>query len=426
MGTLKKIGIAVLSVLCVVCLGLDIWYGVLLKTGKDKIISQSFIVGAQTVSRIDTDNSITESQEFCEVNIFDDVYEIKFNCLLDEKKEYFYSQGFQFLASENGKIDFETKTFGTVVKTEMVSSSSRFNLKDGYIHEVTNNRILKDVNYENLIIQKYAQDGVTKTSYKTTNPITENFVFKIEINGKVYGMMFKNEDITFDQNSNLFLGTQKENPNSMLFYNRLDHNNEFRTADVYFFAEEIYKAITNSDKNLGERGSFYFQFPNIFNYYQFDGRQYSEVSVDLDNAKKITEDICSYYGIKFNLHEGKMRNASQSLFKMKDGNSNFALEGVPQTDYFTGTTLLNVTANDFEWKATNVSGEYKFKLSEDFKKVYANDNSKKLKLYVYIDLDYLEDCGVTFAGFKKNAFADFNVLKAVTNNNGILQEVQYA
>lgn len=429
MTTLKNIGITLLSILCVICIGLDIWYGVILTTGKDKVISQTFILGNQTVSRIDPDtgNNITESKEFCEVNIFEDVYEIKFNFLLDEKMEYFYSQGFQFLANENGKIDFENKTFNTIVKSEKIDSSNRFNFNDDtlkFVKKVTYNRLLKDVNYQNLTIKKYAQDGVTKTSYLAINPITENFLFKIEIGGKVYGMKLKNEDITFDQNSNLFLGTERDTPYDNFIYKRAEHYNDYRTADIYFLAEQIYNAIVCSDKKLGEAGSIYFQFPNIFNYYEFNGKQYSEISVDLDNAKKITEDISSYYGIKFHLHEGKMRSASQSLFKMKDGNSNFALDGATQTDYFTGATLLNVTANDFDWIATENSGEYLFKLSDDFRKLY--EKEERLQFYIQIDLDYLEECGVKFVGFSENSLKNFNIYKAVTKTKGIVTEVGYA
>lgn len=426
MDILKKIGIALLSVICLICGGLDIWYGVILFTGEDKIISQSFIVSDQTVSRVEQGENVTESRQFCEVNIFDDVYEIKFNFLLDENKEYFYSQGFQFIANENGIIDFENKTFETNVKEVEISSSSRFNFTEGYVKEVTLNRLLKDVSYTNLKVQKYAKDGVTGTSYTTCNPITEEFSFKIEIGDKIYEMKFKNDDITFDQNSNLYLGTLKETPSSLLVYNKIQTINEYRTADVYFFAEEIYKAIVNSEIKPGQTGSFYIQFPDIFEYYEYDGKQYSEVSVDFNNATKITEDISSYFGIKYTYNEGEMKNASQSLFGMKDGNSNFILDGSIATDYFTGTTLINVTANDFEWIATENNGEYLFTLSEDFKKVYADDNSKKLMLYVVIDLDYLSDCGIRFAGFAENAFDGFNVYKAVKESSGEMTEVQYA
>lgn len=429
MSLFKKIMLVLVSLVCTICLGLDIWYGVILATGKEKIISQTFILGEQTVSRIDENgNSISENEPFCEVNIFDDVYEIKLNYLLDENKEYFYSQGLQFIANDGSDtIDFDSKTFSKVVKNERTNSKLNFKLSTFFVRNSEFNRLLTDVNYENLTIKNYGHDTISDTNYTSISPITsKDYFFKLDIDGKTYGMKFKNEDIKFDEKSHLFVGTTSDMPTMAGVYTEYAIYKEYRTADVYFFAEEIYKSIIESDVKLGETLGSYTELPNIFNFYEYKDGQYSETTIDLDKATKLTEDIKTYCGIKINRHEGKMTNASQSLFNMKDGNANFALEGSIPTNYFTGTTLLSVTVNDFDWVSTENANEYKFKLSNDFKKIYGSDNSKKLKLYVNIDLDILNDYGITFAGFEENAFENFSIYKAVTSQNGIITEVEYA
>ena len=110
METIKKIGIILGSLILTICLGLDIWFAVLYKTAPDKVVSWTFKVGNQEIT--DAKTGIKTNKHFCEINVFDNVYEIKFNYLQDEEKNAFYSQGFQFIAtSESNKIDFNNKKF---------------------------------------------------------------------------------------------------------------------------------------------------------------------------------------------------------------------------------------------------------------------------------------------------------------------------
>ena len=430
---MKKALIIALSIVTVICLGLDVWYYFILKNGKDKIISDTFIVGEQTVTRLDevTGEEITESKYFCEVNIYDDVYEIKFNNLLDENKTHFYSQGIQFIASGN-KLDF-TAEYNKIVKTEKIESKKDNNFFDNYSTGRYNyyNRLLSNIKYTNLSYQTYAEDPFGN-SYDSTNPVTDNYFFKIDLDGKIYGMTFNTDYAEFNQNSNLYLGTTKQDYMDFgtIFGNGRVNDTiyEFREADIFFFAEEIYNSVISSSLKEGAKEKVvYMEFPDIFNYYEFENGQYKEDKVKTDLASKITAKIKNYYGIKITFNEGKMKSASQSLFKMVNGNANYSNGELTPSDYFTGKTLIKVTENDFEWIATENSGEYLFKLSDNFKSIYSNYNNSSLLLYVEIDEAYLNSCNIKFAGFTAETFKEFNLYKAnIKTVTGELREVTYA
>lgn len=411
METIKKIGIILGSLILTICLGLDIWFAVLYKTAPDKVVSWTFKVGNQEIT--DAKTGIKTNKHFCEINVFDNVYEIKFNYLQDEEKNAFYSQGFQFIAtSESNKIDFNNKKFKNVLKQDLVGTTGIFGLDKTY------NRILSGVNFENMKVLNYATDG--NKDFESSNKISDNYKFKLEIGEDIYILEFKNEDIDCSLNNSNFLQTTTK---QMFVKNTY---NEYRVSDVYMFAEILYRSIENSTIRTGETTEILFELGDLFKYYKYDenSKQYTEISVNSDS--KVLADIKSYYSILVTVNEGNITSAQQSLFKMVDGNSNFKTSDAVESDYFTGTTLLRVDEMDFDWISTENSGEYKFKLSEDFKKIYGDSNSKKLKLYIYIDADKLNSQGVKFAGFEENAFDNFNISKIVIKTNGEIKEVQNA
>ena len=112
---------------------------------------------------------------------------------------------------------------------------------------------------------------------------------------------------------------------------------------------------------------------------------------------------------------------------MVNGNANYSNGELTPSDYFTGKTLIKVTENDFDWIATENSGEYLFKLSDSFKTIYSNYNTSSLLLYIEIDESYLNSCNIKFAGFEAETFGEFKVYKAnIKTVTGELREVAYA
>ena len=78
LSTIKNI---VLSLVIIICLTLDCWGLYIRFWGKDKVNSYIFKVGAQTATAVNpaTGEETTEDRWFCEVNIYDNCYEILFN-----------------------------------------------------------------------------------------------------------------------------------------------------------------------------------------------------------------------------------------------------------------------------------------------------------------------------------------------------------
>lgn len=398
---MKKITLIFLGIFVALCLGLDCWFGVLVFSGKTKIDSDTFIVGNETVSRVEDGAEVTEERQFIEANLFDDVFELKFNCLLDENKEFFYSYGLQFV-SDGEELDFG-KTFSTVVRTETLNSSLGFNW--GFKQHKYFNRLLANPEYKNIQVYNYMQDGISEKNFTATNTIDSDFFFKVDIDGTVYGMKFKNDDVKIgDQNSVFFAGTSNfNNTVNMGVYQKDETYYEYRTADIYLLSELIFNSIKNSELSPGTTSASYFNFPDIFNYYKFDGKNYSN---DPESESDIlTSQVSSFYAIKFSIHEGKMENSNESLFKMRAGSWNYS-NGVSGSDYFSGENLIRLTEKDFDWIETGVPGEYLLSLPDSLKKSISG-----VKLYIFIDLDFLKSCNITVKGFVENTFSGFEVVK---------------
>ena len=97
-----------------VSFGLIGWYAYIYFFGVEKIISQTFKVGDQVVMKED---GTTDTKTFIELNLYDNVFEIKFNYMLDETKTAFYSQGLQYVLKD-GKSDFNLDGSYTKILTD--------------------------------------------------------------------------------------------------------------------------------------------------------------------------------------------------------------------------------------------------------------------------------------------------------------------
>ena len=119
---MKKFLIIIMSLVYCACLTPIIWYAILHFTAPEKVSSQTYNVGSQTVTTVDGD---IISDYFCEINIYDDVYELKFTSLLDETKTGIYQQGIQFVPNSSGNFDFEG-TYKTEFKKIQTSKTTTY------------------------------------------------------------------------------------------------------------------------------------------------------------------------------------------------------------------------------------------------------------------------------------------------------------
>lgn len=408
---MKKFLIVAISILYCVCLTPIVWYSILYFTKPDKVVGQTYEVGSQTVTTIDGN---TISNYFCEISIYDDCYELKFNALLDENKTGIYSQGIQFIPTISGNFDF-SGGYGTEfnkIKTKDTTIYSEGILMWKYTGFMTSYDVVKtDKIYDNLQIYNYASADGFQTTIKDLNPINLNTGFKLIMGDEIYLMRFNGDKAVvnndsvekskfyLDSSTDEYYGTSHRE----IYY---DYLSIYRACDITYFAELLFNSIQTLPK--GTEQTIIFQFGDLFDYYAYDEENgvYLETTISTDKYAKVIADIKSYYAIKVNIHEGNIPSAKQSIFGHYKGSANYTTEDMVKTDYLYGNTLLIVNENDFTINENN-----EFILSEKF--ITENEKYRSsVELKVVIDEEFLNKAG---ARFTKNSFKDFSVYKILTS-----------
>ena len=450
LSTIKNI---VLSVVIMVCLALDAWACYIHIWGEDKVNSYIFKVGQQTATAINptTSEETTEDRWFCEVNIYDNCYEILFNYFTDETKSEFYSQGLQFHLTDT-TTDLKTalgknytysgnelslfyknqslsKAQNSYTKTLEEWSSKLFGWKYAgrYEHHTQYYNILTDKYYNGIEVSNFASSNKYEDTIYSANPLDENSYFYIDMGEeKPYLMQMRGSDYKFlSQNSKDFFITETstwthkvENGLKTIKTNYYDDVSYYRSCDIYYFAELVYNSClgfdyTNSDVVIN------FEFDNLFNYYDTDGIEIVNESL----CDKIKQHVKSYYQIKVERHQGNMTKASQSLFKNFNGSTNYDEESAEDsesaeifTDYHHGRTILDVDENFFKVNLIydNSTGKYKMYLSLDRNFVNKYPASNGYRLRVKINLDNLNYSNIEFAGLVKGTLDDYYVYQVLT------------
>ena len=422
---MKKILIILMSIVCFVSLGIDIWYLYVMKYAPEKIISQTFEIGTQ---RIVTEEGTVDSKQFVEINLFDNVFELKFNYMLDEKQTAFYSQGVQFV-SKNSKLDFSGDY---IDKVDIKPIGQVKEDVEWFNNKYTNysNIILGKKTYNTLNIYNYQSADNYETCLSSTNKIDSDTMFKIKIGDSLYGMKFKHTDIYTNNliyNQDFYIGNETVQNETKVYglwvdyhYDSIDY---FRACDFTYFAELLYNSALSVAP--GTSKILTFEFGDLFNYYEYDEEkeQYIDKTVSTDKASKITADVKSYYNIKVNRYEGVLQSSTQSIFNCYAGKMNYNMQN-SFDEYFIGRTLVNVDINDFEFIETTTPGEYKLALSSNFRNYYY-DYRGKIYLDIVIDRDYLGELNVTYAGIETKSLSDFSIYEITEIYNDIESEVSY-
>lgn len=426
---MNKFLVIFLSLLYCTCLAPIIYYSYLYFTAPDKVVNQTYEVGAQTVTTIDGSK---DTRYFCELNLFDDCFEIKFNYMLDESKNSFYSQGIQIVPKTekfdfNGKYDIREDSYKYHGYSEFCRDS--YTQKEWFafahangIHTIYD-LVVTGKEYDNLNIYNYASMNNFETTINDTNEITLNTSFRLELDNELYLMKFNGDKAVKNKDSvemKKFLlmedeQLQHEEKHYWLAYTNvyINHYNIYRASDITYFLELLYNSVQTLKK--GTEQTIVFQFGDLFDYYEYDEdkKTYSEKTISSDKWAKVIADIKSYYAIKVNIHEGKIASSKDSLFNYFKGSANYTTGNVTKTDYLYGKTLLKATEDDFEINENN-----KLELSEKFIK----DNEKyisSVELKVVIDEEFLNK---TKAVFTKETFKNFKVYKVITTTG---KEINY-
>jgi len=386
----SKFKIVFLTIVALICLAFDGWYYYILKEAPEKVIAQTYEIGEQLVTKAD---GTTERHNFCEVNLYDNVFEIKFNYMRDENQTAFYSQGLQFyLNSDSWNF---SKTYSNEVKLSENKQGS------WNVYQVYQNYAYTKVKYHDINIFEYASADNYKTSLNDTNPIDLDTYFTIQLGSDLYKMKFRGTDIDYDKD--LKAGYQAiENvwtdqialviPVTTSYYQSF-----YRCYDVYYFAEKLFNAVQTL--SAGNRENIVMQFGDMFDYYKYEGNgRYSDDKVESDAKAKIVADIKSYYQIDINIHKGKMTSASQSLFKTLKGSMNYNENTEIKTGYYIGRVVEELNEKSLE--LVEINGKNYLTLSDAFIENF-KDYKDLIRLNIEIDYDYYSDLDIEIVGLIK-------------------------
>lgn len=419
---MKKFLIIIASILFCCFLSIDIWYLAILLHAPQKVVSKTYEVGLQEIKKSDDESEEDTTKYFMEINSYDNLFEIKFNYMLDEQQTAFYSQGIQLFAPVGQKINF-SRTYKNTIDGEKF-----FEQNAGLGRVTKTNYLLGDAEYKYINYNNYQSGDDYKTTTYSTNPIDNNTMFKIQIGNELYGMKFKGTDSSIKYQPEFYV-TEKSHTDNFGFWINQYYDYYYRQCDIHYFVELVYRSIFRDGSTLkyGSNQVVTFEFGDLFNYYKCVNESAGIYEEDcIKDTSLIVKDVKSYYAIKINLHEGVAQSAKNSIFNCVNGSVYYAnnnkvdnSEEAPKTTYFAGKAVRKLDIRDFE--LVNIGGnKRKLKLREDFVN-FNKDYKSTMLLDVTIYLDYFDTLGLEFNGFDDSVF-DFtfknNSYKTLTEVDG--------
>lgn len=450
---LRSLGIVFIAIVSIACLALDAWYAYLHFFGKEQVVSNTVTVSNMKVARADSETGeITEDEKcFIEVNIYDNCFELKFNELYDESQSAFYSYGIQLMIKDNvdKKLSdddvFDGTYSSTIYSENRIKNQKEYDNKETFVFRLQLfysyfNEVMSDKNYNYLDLYEYQSFDNYETPLQSTRLQDKDEFFKIQVttNGKNenFALSFLNYDLKteydsmFNQSNYLDItnlpkiGSQEkinhyeDNLFSAKYY--FDRITYYRALDIYYLIE----SIANSTKGLapGFKGETYLKMPDVFKIMKYNENSGKYERLGTEDAKvKLSASNIVYSRIKLTVHEGNMTKSSQSMFNKFREIQNYDSDKtqIDMTDYLTGRNIIIATLDDLDWIDTGDSGVYYFKLSDEFKNRW---KQYKLSSYVkvFIDVDMLNQYGITISGSGLQPDDDFFIYEVVTSNGDVL------
>ena len=407
MNTKAKTTLIIVSaILFVATLAVNIWYLCVKLYGAEKIIAETYKVGLQTLK----DGT---QKPFISVNYMSNknkngrpLFEIKFNYLLDETKEQFYSQGLQFVYTD-------LEDYGFVFRSNERREGKYYDRESeglGYYFYYPWYGNVKSTNWN------YASADDFETTYLSTNPINEDSFFKLDLNGKIYGMKFKghqpinadNKDITYEESTKLinYIYTERDPEfKYLVFGTQFFYNVYFASIDHMFFAYTLINSIASMAPCTNQL--VIFEFADLFDYYEYDshtGVYSKEKIVNTDEIKKLVK---NYYCIDLTISDDGFQYSSDSMFNAYRGTVgyNYNKDGITSADYFFGRSVISVNLSYFDYVDTGTINYIKLKLTDSFKQQYL-PYKDSIVLDVTIDLKMFDNTQI-FDGFTDDCFTGF-------------------
>ena len=404
---MPAIVVVIIAILVAACLAIDFWYLYIKLYGEVKLPTHTYEVGLQQTSDGDT-------KYFVEVEYYSnsnknglECFELKFNYLLDERQNDFYSQGLQLVSdSKEDSIELTlTEDSIDVTKKYWTAGGNCYNRNVFYNYQTS----------EGSKLYNYASGTNYDTTTISTNPIGDKSYFRIQLGDEndkqLYLMKFKS---SYRENRDCKLYSDYLGKQSRHAFYLHAYDTEYAVYDYTYFLNLLYTALSSDTLANGTQSAMLFEFGNLFDYYEYDEVNKVYKMQPLEDTTKVQKQITSYYSILVKKHADGIQKASQSLFNCVQGSSTFNIaEDYTKDDYFIGRTIVAVDNKDFDYiKVTN--NYYYLSLKESFISEYKKFEDK-IVLSVLIDLDELKQKNINFLGFAENSgLKNFEILECCT------------
>lgn len=438
----KIVGIIMACLICITCIGIDVWWIYIAKYGAVKL--EDNVVYADQLEATDgTKANIFEVQYYSNANKNGlEMLEIKMSGLTDTEASAIYSQGLQYVADDSEssiRWNYVGENF-----TARTLSDSAINVKEGKHSEFDDLMYSVLLNLSDKSGEKYdykkfnifsgqehqaffqhmdTLSGVTKYNYASSddfekdvglavNPVNENTMFRIQlsekddegnITKKPYAFTFRGtRSVAEIKNADEKPMYQMTGGSRYDFMHRISIITDFFPVyDVDFLAWRLFEKVKTMP--AGSNQFTLVELGDWINYYSVD--ENSTLVADrlsVDKTNKVKTLFTSYYGIKITVHADGAMRASDSMFKTIHGSSTFniAPEGVTNGEYFYGRDVVTVGLNAFDRVDTEEG--CLLKLKDAFLAQYI-DHKKLIVLKIMIDKDILKDENREFMGFVENS-----------------------
>lgn len=400
MSKAKRIGISILTILIVACVAVSIWWGCVYAFAPDKLIENTYEVGLQELKDGTTKHFVEVKYNSNENKNGLECLDIKFNYLLDENQEEFYSQGIQIVADERtGMIDWgyyldEDMPYTTASKGHWYD----FTAKVTWYNRFGSYNLVGGTSYYN-----YASGNDYVDTTISQNEINDDSAFRIQLGEELFQMKFKGATNEIATESNLY--GQKQLGTNFLGNKAFD--NYYYYYNIYAFVYKLYEGIQSVAN--GKQSSVVFEFGDMFNYFEYDEEKGDYKNTAVTDSAKVIAKMKSYYSILVYKTADGARKASDSLFNCIHGNQMFNMTGdYTSDDYFIGRSVVKCNLYDFNL-ISMTEGTCALKLSDEFIQNY-EQYSAKICLSICIDLDILKQQGITQFTFASDSGLDkFNV-----------------
>ncbi len=404
MSTVQKIFAGILGIISLFCLGICSWYVYIVFFAPQKIVSNTYEVGMQTSAKGD-EKYFMELKYFTNKNNNGlECFEIKYNYLLDENKSAFYSQGLQFVTNTTeDKLGFEYAVEPNQAKGEKFGDKGGWYDNEDY-YRFRGSYQLKS----NATTYNYMSGDDYNTSLLSTNPISVESCFRVQLGDDIFLMKFKGKNT--EMNDVNLAYKEAGDYHFYVVFGSQDYNFYYVQSDPFSFSYMLYNSLQSAE--LGTNRSAVFEFGDWFDYYKYENGVYQDTA--FQNMDLVKTEMASYYAIKIEVVADGIQNSHESLFNRVHGSATYKMNGgYEDGSYFAGQNILTITQNDFDLVEV-IEGTYALKLSNQFLEAY-QPYMKDIGFKVVIDLDWFKEKGYQFFGFTQDHNLDkLNIVSCMT------------